>query len=258
MCNKLNSVYWAFLIWVNYITVCTLHFCVTRFEGKISDLIDSNSGSAPTPKSGGPDLSLPPHLMLCPWQAGGIQATRWWWLHYCRLAMNRVCNKTMRESWKRLQRRRGVESGESLCPALEFFLTSEWKMGRSGAFWVLILQTNFLQIVPWIFKTVPPPENYYTLSESIIGHLRAHSATWICVGVHAPSRRRYAPPSGPAKLKPTCYQQNCSGLLCHKRRKSLFSIIVLWLWLLQQSTGWTTVMNHSRISTNLGILDHFK
>jgi len=34
MCNKLNSVYRAFRIWVNYITVCTLHFCITRFEGK--------------------------------------------------------------------------------------------------------------------------------------------------------------------------------------------------------------------------------
>jgi len=41
MCSKLNSVYWAFRIWVNYITVCTLHFCITRFEDKIYDFIDS-------------------------------------------------------------------------------------------------------------------------------------------------------------------------------------------------------------------------
>jgi len=38
MCNKLNSVYWEFHISVNYITVCTLRFCITRFEGKF--LID--------------------------------------------------------------------------------------------------------------------------------------------------------------------------------------------------------------------------
>jgi len=38
MCNKLNSVYWVFHILVNYITVCTLHFCISRFEGKIFGL----------------------------------------------------------------------------------------------------------------------------------------------------------------------------------------------------------------------------
>ena len=44
MCNKLNSVYWAFHIWVNYVTVRTLHFCITHFEGSIFDLIHSKSG----------------------------------------------------------------------------------------------------------------------------------------------------------------------------------------------------------------------
>ena len=61
MCNKLNSVYWAFHIGVNYIIVCTLHFCITRFEGKISDLKDLKSGrSIPTPKHGGPAHFIPP------------------------------------------------------------------------------------------------------------------------------------------------------------------------------------------------------
>jgi len=42
-----------------YITVCTLHFCITRFEGKISDLIELKSGGlTPTPKSVG--SGLPP------------------------------------------------------------------------------------------------------------------------------------------------------------------------------------------------------
>jgi len=45
-----------------YMSVCTLHFCIARFEGKITELIDSKSvGPSPTPKSGGPDsLPFPP------------------------------------------------------------------------------------------------------------------------------------------------------------------------------------------------------
>jgi len=35
-----------------------------------------------------------------------------------------------------------------LCPSPEIFLTTEWKIVRYGAFLVLILQTNFLHIVP--------------------------------------------------------------------------------------------------------------
>jgi len=41
--------------------------------------------------------------------------------------------------------RRGL--GGDYAPSPENVLTSEWKMVRFGAFWVLFLQTNFLQIV---------------------------------------------------------------------------------------------------------------
>jgi len=66
MCNKLNSVHWA-LILVNYITLCTLHFCIIRFEGKVSDLIRLQSGGVrpPTPTSGGPEPRPPLKLRLC-------------------------------------------------------------------------------------------------------------------------------------------------------------------------------------------------
>jgi len=43
------------------------------------------------------------------------------------------------------------------------FLTSEWKMVRFGAFWLLFLQTNFLQIVPYESLKLSPIENSYVL-----------------------------------------------------------------------------------------------
>jgi len=64
MCNKLYSVYWAFYIWVNYITVRTLHLCITRFECKISELIDSESGiRPPLQKWESETPPLPPKIM---------------------------------------------------------------------------------------------------------------------------------------------------------------------------------------------------